>query len=60
MDEIAPNIFIEKYCYDSYPCHHYLIENNKRKMMSGVSIYNYYIKNKIEVPEHFKEYKDYK
>ncbi len=46
-------------CLESYPCQHKVIINGKETMMSGLSIYNYCIKNKIEVPKHFKEYENY-
>ncbi len=56
MDEIAKDVFIERSCYESYPCQHHFIVNGNRQLVSAITIYNYCIKHNIPIPEHFKHY----
>ena len=49
-DEFKINI---KDCLETYPCEHYIIINNVKRIMGSISIVNYLIDNGYEIPEHF-------
>lgn len=57
-DEIAPGIFVGHLCHSTAPCQHYLTIHGIRRLEFGTFIYEYCVDNNIDVPEHFKRYKD--
>ena len=52
---------ISDMCKESYPCKHYVtFPDGNKILMSGVKIYEMLAKENLEIPTHFKEYKDFK
>lgn len=52
-------IKVSNVCKESYPCQHVVIYKNNKRTYCAIAIYNYFIKHKIPVPEHFKYIKKY-
>ena len=49
-------IVVDDMCMESYPCKHMITIDGVRTMMNGISIYELFKTNNLDIPEHFREY----